>query len=112
MDQTECHLEVGNTGYESYDSPAKRRLLVSFGLFFRVYYKRRMLDEQSVNLSRASVVNRGVTCGLTLCTKCVILRDRKRQLRAYFMHFKRGLKYSFEFGNSSGEVGFQGLLWA
>ncbi|KAL2515743.1 Uncharacterized protein Fot_29714 [Forsythia ovata] len=34
------------------------------------------------------------------------------QLRAYFRHLKRGLKYSLEFGNSSGGVGFRGLRWA
>ncbi|KAL2487899.1 Uncharacterized protein Fot_41191 [Forsythia ovata] len=33
-------------------------------------------------------------------------------LRACFRHLKRGLKYSLEFGNSSGGVGFQGLRWA
>ncbi|KAL2545409.1 hypothetical protein Fot_14642 [Forsythia ovata] len=36
-DQTECHLEVGNTGYKSYNSSAKRHLLVSLGLFLRIY---------------------------------------------------------------------------
>ncbi|KAL2504232.1 hypothetical protein Adt_19853 [Abeliophyllum distichum] len=49
-DQTMRHLEVGSTGYESYDSSTKRRLLVSLGLFLRIYYKGDMLGEQSVSL--------------------------------------------------------------
>ncbi|KAL2458166.1 Uncharacterized protein Fot_55829 [Forsythia ovata] len=55
-DQTERHLEVGNTGYGNYDSLAKRRLLVSLGIFLRIYYKGGMLGEQSVSLSRAFVL--------------------------------------------------------
>ncbi|KAL2461588.1 hypothetical protein Adt_45008 [Abeliophyllum distichum] len=39
MDQTKCHLEFGNTIYESCDFLAKRRLLVLLRLFFRIYYK-------------------------------------------------------------------------
>ncbi|KAL2516767.1 hypothetical protein Adt_13014 [Abeliophyllum distichum] len=31
------------------------------------------------------------------------------QLRAYFRHLKRGLKYSLEFENSSGGAGYRGL---
>ncbi|KAL2474666.1 hypothetical protein Adt_35402 [Abeliophyllum distichum] len=42
-DQTERHLEVGNTGYGNYDSSTKRRLLVSLGIFLRIYYKGGML---------------------------------------------------------------------
>ncbi|KAL2528266.1 hypothetical protein Fot_20867 [Forsythia ovata] len=34
------------------------------------------------------------------------------QLRACFRYLKRGLKYSLEFGNSSGGVGFRDLRWA
>ncbi|KAL2493853.1 hypothetical protein Fot_37610 [Forsythia ovata] len=45
-DQTEHHFEAGNTGYESYDSAAKRRLLVSLELFLRIYYKGGMLGEK------------------------------------------------------------------
>ncbi|KAL2532250.1 hypothetical protein Adt_05601 [Abeliophyllum distichum] len=55
-DQTERHLEVGNTGYENYDSSAKRHLLVSLGLFLRIYYKGGMLGEQSASLFRTSVL--------------------------------------------------------
>ncbi|KAL2558387.1 hypothetical protein Fot_03126 [Forsythia ovata] len=55
-DQTERHLEVGNTAYENYDSSAKRRLLVSLVLFHRIYYKGGMLGEQSASLPRASVL--------------------------------------------------------
>ncbi|KAL2558499.1 hypothetical protein Fot_03238 [Forsythia ovata] len=55
-DQTERHLEVGNTGYRNYDSSAKRRLLVSLGIFLCIYYKGGMLGEQSASLSRASVL--------------------------------------------------------
>ncbi|KAL2461320.1 hypothetical protein Adt_44740 [Abeliophyllum distichum] len=55
-DQTERHLEVGNTGYGNYDSSAKRRLLVSLGIILRIYYKRGMLGEQSASLPRASVL--------------------------------------------------------
>ncbi|KAL2527156.1 Uncharacterized protein Adt_12210 [Abeliophyllum distichum] len=80
-DQMKHHLEVGITGYESYDYSTKRRLFVSLGLIFRIYYKR-------------------------ACLGC------KGQLRAYFRHLKRGLKYSFEFGNSSDGVGFRGFCWA
>ncbi|KAL2501614.1 hypothetical protein Fot_35462 [Forsythia ovata] len=62
-DQTECHLEVESTGYESYDSLAKRHLLVSFGLFLRIYYKRGMLGEQSASLSSASILTKGQSMG-------------------------------------------------
>ncbi|KAL2533426.1 hypothetical protein Adt_06777 [Abeliophyllum distichum] len=55
-DQTERHLEVGNTSYGNYDSSAKRRLLVSLGIFLRSYYKGGMLGEQSAILPRASVL--------------------------------------------------------
>ncbi|KAL2486873.1 hypothetical protein Adt_31629 [Abeliophyllum distichum] len=58
-DQTERHLEVGNTGYGNYDSSAKRRLLVSLGIFLRSYYKGGMLGEQSASLPRASVLTEG-----------------------------------------------------
>ncbi|KAL2481747.1 Uncharacterized protein Adt_34713 [Abeliophyllum distichum] len=58
-DQTEHHLEVGNTGYGNYSSSAKRRLLVSLGIFLRIYYKGGMLGEQSARLSRASVLTVG-----------------------------------------------------
>ncbi|KAL2558356.1 Uncharacterized protein Fot_03095 [Forsythia ovata] len=34
------------------------------------------------------------------------------KLKACFRHLKRGLKYSLEFRNSSGGVGFRGLHWA
>ncbi|KAL2557996.1 Uncharacterized protein Fot_02735 [Forsythia ovata] len=44
-DQTERHLEVGNTSYENYDFSAKRRLLVSLEIFLRIYYKGGMLGE-------------------------------------------------------------------
>ncbi|KAL2475384.1 Uncharacterized protein Adt_36120 [Abeliophyllum distichum] len=50
------HLEVGNTGYGNYDSSAKRRLLVSLGIFLRIYYKGGMLGEQSASLLCASVL--------------------------------------------------------
>ncbi|KAL2512268.1 hypothetical protein Adt_17868 [Abeliophyllum distichum] len=62
-DQTERHLEVGSTGYENYDSSAKRRLFVSLGLFLRIYYKGGMLGEQTANLSRASVLTEGQPAG-------------------------------------------------
>ncbi|KAL2486996.1 hypothetical protein Adt_31752 [Abeliophyllum distichum] len=55
-DQTERHLEVGNTIYRNYDSSAKIRLLVSLGIFLRIYYKGGKLGEQSASLSRASVL--------------------------------------------------------
>ncbi|KAL2558500.1 hypothetical protein Fot_03239 [Forsythia ovata] len=55
-DQTEHHLEVRNTDYGNYDSSAKRRLLVSLGIFLRIYYKGSMLGEQSASLPRASVL--------------------------------------------------------
>ncbi|KAL2543767.1 Uncharacterized protein Fot_13000 [Forsythia ovata] len=58
MDQTERHFEVGNTGYESYDSSAKRRLLVSFELFLHIYYKGGMFGEQSASLLRAFVLTK------------------------------------------------------
>ncbi|KAL2458001.1 hypothetical protein Adt_32402 [Abeliophyllum distichum] len=58
-DQTERHLEVGNTGYGNYDSSAKRRLLPSLGIFLRSYYKGGMLGEQSASLPRASVLTEG-----------------------------------------------------
>ncbi|KAL2525193.1 Uncharacterized protein Adt_10247 [Abeliophyllum distichum] len=58
-DQTDRHLEVRNTGYKSYDSSAKRCLLVSFGLFLRIYYNEGMLGEQSASLSYASVLTNG-----------------------------------------------------
>ncbi|KAL2470598.1 Uncharacterized protein Adt_38734 [Abeliophyllum distichum] len=77
-DQTERHLEVGNTGYGNYDSSAKRHLLMSLEIFLRIYYKECMLGH----------------------------------LRACYMHLKRGLKYSFEFGNSSSGVGYRSLRWA
>ncbi|KAL2538914.1 trihelix transcription factor ASIL2 [Forsythia ovata] len=62
-DETERHLEVENTGYENYDSSAKRHLLVSLVLFLRIYYKGGMLGEQSANLSRASVITEGQSVG-------------------------------------------------
>ncbi|KAL2541283.1 hypothetical protein Adt_02261 [Abeliophyllum distichum] len=62
-DQTERHLEVGNTGYGNYDSSAKRRLLVSLGIFLRSYYKGGMLGEQSASLPRASVLTEGQLVG-------------------------------------------------
>ncbi|KAL2496775.1 Uncharacterized protein Fot_40532 [Forsythia ovata] len=62
-DQTERHLEVGNTGYGNYDSSAKRRLLVSLGIFLRIYYKGGMLGEQSASLTRASVLTEGQPAG-------------------------------------------------
>ncbi|KAL2468454.1 zinc finger CCCH domain-containing protein 19 [Forsythia ovata] len=43
--QTERHLEVGNTGYENYDFSAKKRLLVLLVLFLRIYYKGGILGE-------------------------------------------------------------------
>ncbi|KAL2541600.1 hypothetical protein Adt_02578 [Abeliophyllum distichum] len=58
-DQTERHLEVGNTGYGNYDSSAKRRLLPSLGIILRIYYKGGMLGEQSASLPRASVLTEG-----------------------------------------------------
>ncbi|KAL2464580.1 Retrovirus-related Pol polyprotein from transposon TNT 1-94 [Forsythia ovata] len=58
-DQTKHYLEVGNTSYESYDSSAKRRLLVSLGLFFCIYYKGGMLGEHSASLPRASILTEG-----------------------------------------------------
>ncbi|KAL2558560.1 hypothetical protein Fot_03299 [Forsythia ovata] len=58
-DQTERHLEVRNTGYGNYDSSAKRRLLMSLGIFLRIYYKGGMLGEQSASLSRASILMEG-----------------------------------------------------
>ncbi|KAL2462507.1 Uncharacterized protein Fot_53744 [Forsythia ovata] len=99
-DQTKRHLDVGNIGYESYDSLAKRCLLVLFELFFRIYYKGDMLGEQSVSLPRANFMHK--------------MRNpygHKGQLRAYFRHLKRGIKYLFQFGNSLGGVGFRGLRW-
>ncbi|KAL2509695.1 Uncharacterized protein Fot_33342 [Forsythia ovata] len=59
MEQTERHLEVRNTGYESYDSLTKRPLFVSLGLLFSIYYKGFMLGEQLANLPRASVLMEG-----------------------------------------------------
>ncbi|KAL2548391.1 Uncharacterized protein Fot_09921 [Forsythia ovata] len=44
-DQTERHLEVGNTGYGNYDSLAKKRIVVSLGIFLRIYYKEGILGE-------------------------------------------------------------------
>ncbi|KAL2479261.1 hypothetical protein Fot_48275 [Forsythia ovata] len=58
-DQTERHVEVGNTSYENYDSSAKRRLLVSLG----IYYKGGMLGEQSASLPCASVLTEGYLAG-------------------------------------------------
>ncbi|KAL2481179.1 Uncharacterized protein Adt_34145 [Abeliophyllum distichum] len=58
-DQTERHLEVGNTGYGNYDSSAKRSLLPSLGIILRIYYKGGMLGEQSASLPRASVLTEG-----------------------------------------------------
>ncbi|KAL2481042.1 Uncharacterized protein Adt_34008 [Abeliophyllum distichum] len=63
MDQTERHLEVGNAGYGNYDSSAKRRLLVSLGIFLRIYYKRELLGEQLASLIRASVLTEGQLVG-------------------------------------------------
>ncbi|KAL2529047.1 hypothetical protein Fot_21648 [Forsythia ovata] len=62
-DQTERHLKVRNTDYESYDSSAKRRLLVSLVLFFHIYYKGGMLGEQSASLSRTFVLTEGQPTG-------------------------------------------------
>ncbi|KAL2532462.1 hypothetical protein Adt_05813 [Abeliophyllum distichum] len=62
-DQTERHLEVGNTDYGNYDYSVKRRLLVSLGIFLSIYYKGGMLGEQSVNLPRASVLTEGQPAG-------------------------------------------------
>ncbi|KAL2489855.1 Uncharacterized protein Fot_43147 [Forsythia ovata] len=62
-DQMERHLEVGNTGYENYNSSAKRRLLVSLRIFLRIYYKGGMLGEQSASLPRASVLTEGQPAG-------------------------------------------------
>ncbi|KAL2520990.1 Uncharacterized protein Fot_24913 [Forsythia ovata] len=62
-DQTKRHLEVGNTDYGNYDSSAKRRLLVSLGIFLRIYYKGGMLGEQSANLLHASVLMEGQPAG-------------------------------------------------
>ncbi|KAL2461082.1 hypothetical protein Adt_44502 [Abeliophyllum distichum] len=62
-DQTERHLEVGNTGYGNYDSSAKRRLLVSLEIFLRIYYKGGMLGEQSASLPRASVLTERQSAG-------------------------------------------------
>ncbi|KAL2489775.1 hypothetical protein Fot_43067 [Forsythia ovata] len=59
MDQTERHLEVRNTGYENYDSSAKKYILVSLVLFLRIYYKGGMLGEQSASLPRAFVLMEG-----------------------------------------------------
>ncbi|KAL2540155.1 hypothetical protein Adt_01133 [Abeliophyllum distichum] len=58
-DQTERHLEVGNTGYGNYDSSAKRRLLVSLGIFLRIYYKEDMFGEQLASLPSTSVLTEG-----------------------------------------------------
>ncbi|KAL2475389.1 Nucleolar GTP-binding protein 1 [Abeliophyllum distichum] len=55
-DQTERHLEVGNTGYGNYDSSAKRRLLVSLGIILRSYYKGGMLALLRGLLVRNAVV--------------------------------------------------------
>ncbi|KAL2526412.1 Uncharacterized protein Adt_11466 [Abeliophyllum distichum] len=55
-DQTERHLEVGNTGYGNYDSSAKRRLLPSLGIFLRSYYKGGMLALLRGPLVRNAVV--------------------------------------------------------
>ncbi|KAL2500497.1 hypothetical protein Fot_34345 [Forsythia ovata] len=57
-DQTERHLEVGNIGYGNYNSSAKRRILVSLGIFLRIY-----LGEQSASPSRASVITEGQHAG-------------------------------------------------
>ncbi|KAL2458181.1 hypothetical protein Fot_55844 [Forsythia ovata] len=62
-DQTEHHLEVRNTDYESYDLSAKRCLLMSLGLFLRIYYKGGMFGKQSASLSCASVLTEGQPVG-------------------------------------------------
>ncbi|KAL2474701.1 hypothetical protein Adt_35437 [Abeliophyllum distichum] len=62
-DQTKHHLEVGNTSYGNYDSSTKRRLLVSLGIFLRIYYKGGMLGKQSASLLRASVLTEGQLVG-------------------------------------------------
>ncbi|KAL2504431.1 Uncharacterized protein Adt_20052 [Abeliophyllum distichum] len=62
-DQPERRLEIRSTGYESYDSSAKRRILMSFVLFFRIYYKGGMLGEQSASLSGAYVLTEGQPAG-------------------------------------------------
>ncbi|KAL2544908.1 hypothetical protein Fot_14141 [Forsythia ovata] len=62
-DQTERHLEVGNTDYENYDSSAKRRLLLSLGLFLLIYYKGGMLGEQSASLLCASILTKRQPAG-------------------------------------------------
>ncbi|KAL2465941.1 Uncharacterized protein Adt_41792 [Abeliophyllum distichum] len=62
-DQMERHLVVENTGYVNYDSSAKRHLLMSLGIFLRIYYKGGMLGEQSASLPRASVLTEGQPTG-------------------------------------------------
>ncbi|KAL2559412.1 Uncharacterized protein Fot_04151 [Forsythia ovata] len=62
-DQTERHLEVRNIGYGNYDSSAKRRLLVSLGIFLRIYYKGGILGEQLASLLRATVLTEGQLVG-------------------------------------------------
>ncbi|KAL2516768.1 Uncharacterized protein Adt_13015 [Abeliophyllum distichum] len=57
-DQTERHLEVGNTGYGNYDSSAKDVYCVTWDIL-RIYYKGGMLGEQSASLPRASVLTEG-----------------------------------------------------
>ncbi|KAL2532891.1 hypothetical protein Adt_06242 [Abeliophyllum distichum] len=106
MDKKERRVEIESISYGNYDSSVKRRLLVSIGLFFRIYYKGAYSVSQP---PCASVLTEGQPTGLTLCTKCAIFRGPQGQLKAYFRYLKRGLKYLFEFGNSSGEVGFHGL---
>ncbi|KAL2557699.1 hypothetical protein Fot_02438 [Forsythia ovata] len=61
--QTEHHLEVGNTSYGNYNFSAKRHLLVSLVLFPCIYYKGGMLGEQSASLPRASVLTEGQHAG-------------------------------------------------
>ncbi|KAL2467029.1 hypothetical protein Adt_42880 [Abeliophyllum distichum] len=51
MDQMVRHLEVGSTGYENYDSSAKKCLLVSLGLFLRIYYKEACLVSSQLAFS-------------------------------------------------------------
>ncbi|KAL2526679.1 hypothetical protein Adt_11733 [Abeliophyllum distichum] len=46
----------------------------------------------------------------TTIKRSVIWRGPLGHLRVCFRHLKRGLKYSFEFGNSSGGVGYRGPL--
>ncbi|KAL2494963.1 hypothetical protein Fot_38720 [Forsythia ovata] len=112
MDQTERHLEVRNTDYGSYDFSVKRRVLVSLGLFLRIYYKGDMLGEQSASQPPSCFRSNGeAVCGLTLCTKRAILRGCKGELRVYFRYLKRGLKYSQELIGQRWLLGYSLGIW-